>query len=61
MNIRCLFGFHDYTDTGFRRMYGFLYLMQCTRCKKQVEMTDKNISFGSICGQEVMVIKRGEQ
>jgi len=58
MNLKCLFGFHEWKDTGMMRMYGFVHVMECTRCKKQQEMTDRMISFENIGGQECMVIKR---
>ena len=58
MNLKCLFGFHQWKDTGMMRMYGFVHLMECSCCKKQQEMTDKAISFGNVGGQGVMVIRR---
>lgn len=56
--VRCFFGYHDWRDTGGRRMYGFIYLVECKHCGAWDEMTPENISFGDIGGTDVMVIRR---
>lgn len=57
-NIKCFFGFHDWEDTGCRRMYGFIITLECRRCKTIAEVTPDDISFCNIGGSECMVIRR---
>jgi hypothetical protein len=56
--VKCFLGYHEWKDTGIRRMYGFVYLIECTHCKTLHEMTLPQIEFVTVDGQECMVIKR---
>jgi hypothetical protein len=41
-NLKCYFGFHGWRDTGIRRMYGLIWIVECSHCKrvKEFHITD---------------------
>ena len=56
--MKCLFGYHEWRDTGIRSHYGFVYFFECVHCGVQIDRYPDEISFETIGGQECMVIRR---
>ena len=56
--LKCYLGFHDWQDTGIRRIYGLIGFFECSHCKRDTQFCIGDFDLTEQYGNFIIVYKR---